>query len=170
MGYRGEAPVREKNMQYQFFTIPVFNFIDAQEELNRFLRGRRIISVQKEFVSRAESSFWALAVEYIEHGEPAAQTQGRLKAKVDYREVLPEKDFALYSRLREARKRIADAEAVPVYAVFTNEHLAEMVRRKVATKADMAKIDGVGEMKVEKYADKFLLLLREQDEKVGPTA
>jgi len=77
------------------------------------------------------------------------------KSRIDYKEVLNEQDFALFSKLRELRKQIAEKEGIPVYAVFTNEQLAEIVRRKVKTKTEMRKIEGIGEAKVEKYGTIF---------------
>jgi hypothetical protein len=50
---------------------------------------------------------------------------------VDYKEVMNEADFAVFSRLRDLRKVIAEKEAVPAYAIFTNEQLAAMVTGKV---------------------------------------
>jgi len=49
---------------------------------------------------------------------------------------------------------------VPPYAVFTNEQLAEMVRRPVQTLAGLAGIDGVGAARVEKYGPAVLEILR----------
>ena len=49
---------------------------------------------------------------------------------------------------------IAKDEAVPVYMVFTNEQLAQMVRRR-PSKADLDKIAGVGEARIQKYGDAF---------------
>ena len=40
---------------------------------------------------------------------------------------------------------------MPVYGVFMNEQLAEMVRQRTGTKAALKGIEGVGEARVEKY-------------------
>ena len=48
---------------------------------------------------------------------------------MDYKEILKSEDFAVFARLRDLRKEIAQAEAVPVYTVFTNEQLAQLVDR-----------------------------------------
>jgi hypothetical protein len=56
--------------------------------------------------------------------------------KVDYREVLSAQDFAVFSKLREVRKGLAEKEGVPPYTIFTNEQLAAVVRQKVTTKAE----------------------------------
>ena len=147
-------------MQCAFFTIPIKDTAEAQDELNIFLRSHRILSVQKEFVTQGDNSFWSLAVEYLNGTANLQAISSRRKAKIDYREVLSEEDFAVYSKLRELRKSIADAEGVPVYTIFTNDQLAEMVTKKVDSKTEMATIGGVGEAKLAKYAERFLEILR----------
>ena len=57
----------------------------------------------------------------------------------------------MFARLREIRKEIAQADAVPVYTVFTNEQLAQMVQARATTKAALEKIAGVGDARIEKY-------------------
>jgi len=54
---------------------------------------------------------------------------------------------------------IAQQCPVPVYTVFTNEQLAQMVQRGVNSKAALREIEGVGEARIEKYADRILLVL-----------
>jgi superfamily II DNA helicase RecQ len=111
--------------------------------------------VKKEFVSDGENSFWTFCVEHIEgNGAPTA-LPGR-GPKVDYREVLNEADFAIFSKLREWRKTVAEKEAIPVYAVLSNEQLAAIVQKKAASKAALKEIEGVGEARVEKYGDAVL--------------
>ena len=65
----------------------------------------------------------------------------------------------MFSRLRQLRKDLAQSEAVPVYALFTNEQLAQMVQRRCRTRSDLAQIEGIGESKIEKYAERLLPLL-----------
>jgi len=40
--------------------------------------------------------------------------------------------------------------------VFTNEQLADMVKKRVSTKAALKEIEGVGESRIEKYAEAVL--------------
>ncbi len=84
------------------------------------------------------------------------------RSKVDYREVLNEQDFAVFAKLRDLRKEIAQASGVPVYAVFNNEQLAKMVQEKARTKADLEAIAGVGDARIEKYGPRFLDFLKQQ--------
>jgi len=47
---------------------------------------------------------------------------------------------------------------VPVYALFTKEQLAQMVQQRCGSKSDLARIEGIGENKINKYAQWFLKL------------
>ncbi len=146
-------------MQVHFFTIPVHSGAEAAEELNRFLAGHRILSVDRQLVQDGTNSAWTLCVTIEESGQGRAQPARR--GKVDYREVLNDADFSVYARLRSLRKEIAEADGVPLYALFTNEQMAEMVTRRVASLAALREIPGVGEARVTKYGEPFLKALAE---------
>lgn len=145
---------------YKFFTVPVGESDQAEQELNRFLRGRRIVTAQKELIRENGSVYWAFCVEYIENGMAGGGQKGSEKARVDYREVLDGEAFALFTRLRERRRSLAEMDAVPVYAVCTNEHLAEMARRKPQSLAGLREIEGFGEAKAAKYGEALLEMIR----------
>ncbi len=93
-------------MKYRFFTIPASAPDAAQEELNRFCTGQRVVSVDKQFVQDAERSYWALCVCYLD-GQEGPAAAGK-RGKIDYREVLNEQDFAVYAKLRALRKELAE--------------------------------------------------------------
>ncbi len=57
------------------------------------------------------------------------------------------------------RKELAQTEAVPVYALFTNEQLAHMVQRRCQSKRELVQIEGIGDSKIDKYAERILPLL-----------
>ena len=87
-------------MQFRVFHIPLRGAEDATEEMNRFLRGHRILAVEKRFCE-GEGGGWAFCVEYdVASGRG---TEGRPGPKVDYKEVLNEAQFTLFSRLRALR-------------------------------------------------------------------
>ena len=118
-------------------------------------------SITRDLVTEATGGcYWSVCVEWTP-GRPItpAPSGTDRKSRIDYREVLPPDQFAIYSKLRELRKEFADKEGVPPYAVFTNEHLADMVRKKITTTASLQTLEGVGPAKVEKYGDAFLKLL-----------
>lgn len=146
-------------MQYRLFTVPVKSPHQSQEEMNRFLRGQRVLSVEKRFVSEGEAQYWSFCVEYME-GQPGYAAPREAGERLDYKRTLSPEDFEVFARLRAARKEISERDAVPAYTVFTNEQLAQMVKRRAATKADLEKIPGVGAARLSKYGDAALAVLK----------
>jgi len=147
-------------MPFEFIQIPANGQGSAKEELNKLLRSGRIASVKKEFVSNGEDSFWAFCIEYLDGPLGAEKGRGIAGPKIDYKEVLPAEEFAVFARLRDLRKGIAEKEAVPAYSVFTNEQLAAMVTGKVDSLAAMGAISGIGAARLERYGGSFLAALK----------
>ena len=73
----------------------------------------------------------------------------------------------MFAKLRELRKEIAQAEAVPVYTIFTNEQLAQMVQSKVTTKTALEGIAGIGDARIEKYGTRILAFLQQEWKETG---
>ena len=144
-------------MQLKLFILPVKNLSAAEAEMNAFLRSHRVLAVKKEFVSDGENSFWTFCVEYLEsRSGVTGGTSLSGRPKVDYKEVLKPDEFEVFSRLREWRKGVAEKEGVPVYTVLTNEQLAQIIQKKVSSKAALKEIEGVGDARVEKYGEAVL--------------
>ena len=144
-------------MQMAFYSIPARGDASLQEDLNVFLRSHRVLTVHREFVGQGDNSFWALAVEYLEGPAPSGPgtTRGG-KERVDYKEVLSPADFALFAKLRDWRKRTAETEGIPVYAVLTNEQLAAIAKRRPTSLVEAREIEGIGEAKAGKYGEAVL--------------
>lgn len=143
--------------------VPIQDGGAAEADLNAFLATHKVLSVDRRWIDQGPQSVWSFCVDYLPGGRPGdspgmANSQ---RGKVDYREVLSPEEFAVYSRLRDWRKQVSQAEAVPVYTVFTNEQLAQAVQRRAASKADLEKIAGVGDARVQKYGERLLELLKQ---------
>ena len=67
----------------------------------------------------------------------------------------------LFERLREKRKTIADEEGVPAFVVFSDRTLREIAIYLPKTEEEFMQLHGVGPVKVEKYADVFLPIIRD---------
>ncbi|MBP8136824.1 MAG: HRDC domain-containing protein, partial [Candidatus Eisenbacteria bacterium] len=74
---------------------------------------------------------------------------------------MAEDDVARFEQLRAVRKRLADAESVPAYIVFSDAVLREMAMRRPASEAEMLEVPGVGPAKLQRYGEAFLEALRE---------
>jgi len=144
-------------MKYQIFQYPLPCPAEPAE-LNRFLASHRIASVTQHFANTTGTPTLVFVV-HVAAGGSSGQGAGR--ERVDYRETLTAGQFALFSRLRDERKKLAEAEGVPVYAVFSNAQLAAMVTGEMGSEADLLKIDGVGESRVKKYGERILTVLME---------
>jgi len=142
-------------LQYASFLLPLHHGSAEQDELNRFLRGHRIVQAHKELVQTGCMSQWAILVEYIDSPDKSAGDQ-QIKGKVDYREILNAADFTLFSKLRDVRKKLAEENGLPVYAVCTNEQLAEIAKRRPKNMTECTKIDGIGQSKASKYVPALL--------------
>jgi superfamily II DNA helicase RecQ len=148
-------------MAFKIITVPLQDGGKAEAELNGFLRSHKVLAVDRRWVDQGAGSFWCFCIDYLElsGNGPVAVRPGQVHGKVDYREVLKPEDFAVFTRLRDLRKEMAQAEAVPVYTIFTNDQLAQMVQGRARTRTDLEKITGVGDARIEKYGRRFLELL-----------
>lgn len=74
-----------------------------------------------------------------------------------------EAEEKLFERLRALRTEIAREEKVPPYIVFSDKTLVHMCILKPRTKAGMLEVSGVGEFKYEKYGERFLACVMEDE-------
>jgi DNA helicase-2/ATP-dependent DNA helicase PcrA len=65
----------------------------------------------------------------------------------------------LFDRLKDWRRKRAQADGVPAYVVFHDRTLAEIAERKCKDWADLAAVSGVGPAKLERYADEILAVV-----------
>lgn len=124
-------------------------------DLNTFLGTHRVVTVQHHIVNTPNGAFLVFVVQTT-GGETMSPSA---KSKIDYKEELTPEQFAIFSRLREERKKMAEAEGVPVYTIFTNEQLAEMVRLPARSLADLGRIEGIGKARLDKQGPRLLAIL-----------
>ncbi len=152
-------------MQIKIFTIPVGDSGAVLDEMNRFLRGNKILEVNEQLISNENGAYWCFCVRYIER---TTYSIGEKKKKVDYKQVLDEATFEKFSRLREIRKKVAAEEGLPAFAIFTDEELAGLAKLDVINSKTMLSVKGIGDKKVERYG-KCFINNSEKDETAGTT-
>jgi len=143
-------------MQIALFTVSPGD-TPAQEDLNRFLRSHRVLTLDRQWTGTA----WTFCATYqLGPATPTSPAHGKPAEKIDYKTVLDAPTFARFSRLRELRKSLAEREALPAYAVFTNEQLAAIARLpEPVSLAALGQIDGIGSARLEKYGSGILQAL-----------
>ncbi|MBK7937344.1 MAG: HRDC domain-containing protein [Lewinellaceae bacterium] len=130
-------------MQIKIFNIQIPGGEALNEEMNVFLRSKKIISVEERVVQSGQGAFWCYSIRYVDD----VTISDREKPKADYRQVLDEQAFRRFSALRDIRRKVAKDAAVPAYAVFTDEELAELAKIHPLTEAGMKSVKGIGEKK-----------------------
>ncbi len=147
-------------MALRFFTVPVNDSAAFEHELNGFLARHKVLSIDRRLIDQGVNSLWAICIDYLSHAPGETGHNLNLsRSRVDYKAILSAEEFAVFSQLRSLRKELAQTEAVPVYTLFTNEQLAQMVQRRCQSKSDLAQIEGIGNGKIDKYAAQLLPLL-----------
>jgi ATP-dependent DNA helicase RecQ len=74
--------------------------------------------------------------------------------------VVADTDAALLGALKALRTRLAQAQKVPAYVVFSDRTLVELATHRPATAGAMREIHGVGDAKLERFGDAFLEVIR----------
>lgn len=136
--------------QISTFFVPVPDGGEFQADLNAFLRGHRVLQIEKAFTG----SGWAFCVEWLE-GRPLFPSRSSYQRKTDYREILEPEAFERFMRMRERRKAIALEEGVPPYMVMTDAQMAEAVKDGEPTLDVLKKIDGFGVARLGKYGERL---------------
>lgn len=148
----------QKIMQIKTYAIPLIGGEALNEEMNSFLRSKKILDLDKQLVVLEKTAFWSFCISYLEDaGQPYKE-----RNKPDYRQELGEAGFQRFSRMREIRKQLAQDESLPAYAIFTDEELSSLAKIEDLNMTNMKNVKGVGEKKVEKYGQHFIKELKNE--------
>jgi ATP-dependent DNA helicase RecQ len=71
-------------------------------------------------------------------------------------------DDALFERLREFRRLIAEELKMPAFYVFSDKTLREIARTRPTSHDDLLALPGIGPAKLDAFGDRFLEFLRNQ--------
>jgi len=148
-------------MPFRIFMIPILCGDEATQELNAFIANHRVAHIDRKWIDQGTQSAWVFCVEYL-LSSPTRDSNPRTQLsrnRIDYKTILSPDEFTIFSLLREVRKELSQQEGVPVFALFSNEQLAQMVQRRCTSKSDLQAIEGIGEGKVEKYSERLLSTL-----------
>lgn len=105
-----------------------------------------------EILEATEPIWMKIAAE--EEKKPSKQAKKKVHSRVDISDKL-------FELLRQIRTTIAKEEKVPPYLVFADKSLVDMCSVMPETKEEMLTVSGVGEVKYERYGERFLLAIKE---------
>jgi hypothetical protein len=75
--------------------------------------------VERHFHAAHADGFWSFCIEYRPR-QKAVPPAVNSKDRADYRELLTPAEFAVFSRLRELRREIANRDGIQLYMVASN--------------------------------------------------
>jgi ATP-dependent DNA helicase RecQ len=70
-------------------------------------------------------------------------------------------DDPLLAELKALRTRLAKEEGVPAYVIFSDRSLIDMAAKRPTSTRAFGEIHGVGQAKLDRYADAFLAVMRQ---------
>jgi ATP-dependent DNA helicase RecQ len=123
-----------------------FGALQLTEACRPILRGEQQLMLRKD-----------LKAEKVK----ARTEHGRSGSKKVSREFVTTDDTLLWNALRAKRKMLADAQDVPPYVIFHDATLMAMLEAKPTNRRQMSLLSGIGERKLELYADEFLAVIGE---------
>ena len=95
--------------------------------------------------------------------QDAAVKPQRKAAPKPVQAVAPQ-DQGLWEKLRDLRRRLAEAAGVPPYVIFHDSTLKEMVRLRPSSPEDLLTLHGIGQTKLDRYGAAFLQTLQGDEE------
>lgn len=97
---------------------------------------------------------------------PISEKSGKGQRSGAERWLRTEREERLWQMLRRWRKQVADEHNVPAYAVFSDRTLRQLVEDKPLNRTMLARVYGLGELKLARYGDDLLALLLESQTEV----
>ena len=114
------------------------------------------ITTKGRALAKGEGEFFYRKDTMLPGGAKAARKQRELEGD----QPLDESDTVLLARLKELRLQLAREREVPAYVIFADRTLIDMARRRPRNKAEFAEVNGVGAVKLERFAETFLAEIR----------
>lgn len=76
--------------------------------------------------------------------------------------MLEGEDLVVFERLKTLRSKIANSRNVPAYVIFSDKSLRDMARKRPGDAAAFSLVFGVGQAKLEQFADVFIAAITNQ--------
>ena len=96
----------------------------------------------------------------LEGGRSSSRSPSSASGDQDMR-VLDGTDQALFDALRDRRTALASEQEVPPYVIFNDKTLRAMVDQRPQTRSEFRALHGVGDVKLERYGEIFLSVVRD---------
>jgi ATP-dependent DNA helicase RecQ len=123
--------------------IEAFGGLSLTEEARPVLRGEREVWLRRD-------------------AEPAKRSGSKAERGTRLREAFAgANEDPLWLALKAKRMELAREQGVPPYVIFHDSTLLEILNQRPGTLAELGKISGVGQAKLTRYGDDFLMVVED---------
>lgn len=125
---------------------------------DEFSANKKINQVNDYFFSQGNATYLCLIVKYeLVTDEPKKMVPSSIPSRnSEFKIEFKDEEMKLFNELRSWRAKVCKDEGVPPYIILNNKQLARIVEIKPLTKTALDEVDGIGKIKVEKYASAIL--------------
>ena len=166
--------------QIRILTLPFDQrqgcFDDAA--LRQFFEQHQVLQVKEHFFQSGDKHYLSVLLTYAQAAltecrpttqpgpravdrsaaQPTTKPQAQ-DAAADPYQTLNERERATYAALRAWRAELAERQNLPLYAIAHNKHLALIVKAMPRSKEELARINGFGLQRAERYGAQLLAAL-----------
>lgn len=152
---------QKKVLQYGFDKISTYGIMKnySKSQLSNFINTL----IAQGYISLKEGEYPMVILNSQSVKILKGEEKVVLKEPAKAEKIITNSD--LFEILRSCRREIADEESIPPYLIFADTTLREISSRYPVTSEQMLDISGVGELKLKKYGNRFLKIIREYVEK-----
>ena len=151
----------KKVLQFEFDQLPTYGLFSNRSVNDIKALIQRLTATQ--YLTLTESEY--PVVQLTETAFAVLKNEATVWQKIVKTHKI-EADDDVFTALRKLRKSLAEKEGIPPYLIFADSTLRDMSTHLPTTISQMRQIKGVGEVKLDKYGEKFLAALKDY----APTA
>jgi ATP-dependent DNA helicase RecQ len=142
-------------LRLKLFTFRFSNSAKGFDDqpLQEFIADKEVIEFSEHFFMHEKIPYLTVLLAYRLITDDERRKRIR---RVDPRMDLDDQEKAVYDALRTWRATRARQEGIPPYMIANNKQLAKMIKLGATTKSALAKVDGIGDVKIVKYGDEIL--------------
>ncbi|WP_395939543.1 DNA helicase RecQ [Clostridium sp. DJ247] len=143
---------QKKVLQYKFNELSTYGIVKnyTKDELASFISTL----IAHGYISLREGEYPTVVLNDRSVKVLKGEEKVILKEATKAKKISANND--LFEQLRAVRREIASAEGVPPYFIFGDATLKDMSTRYPVTKEQILDISGVGELKLQKYGERFI--------------
>jgi ATP-dependent DNA helicase RecQ len=132
--------------------------------IQEFTADKEVIEYTEHFFIHDKTPYLTVLLSYREFARDKRQKPLR---RSDPRMELDEREKEAYEALRAWRAAKAKQEGIPPYMIANNKQIAKMVKLKAITKAELAKVSGIGDAKIKQHGEEILRILSDHQKRVS---